>query len=188
MRVFRCAFAWAVVLILAGGAKGTLTEEQILLVVNGNSEVSAYVADMYREYYPGIPENQVIKLSGLPDCACASATAAHEIITRQQYESLIAQPLRDHLEATGLVNDIYCIVTTAGVPYRIEDDNPEYADVVKPAGSDASVVAAHYGQDLGLQEIARRFDMTEASVRSRLHRARARLRTVLADQAAEMAA
>jgi RNA polymerase sigma-70 factor, ECF subfamily len=51
-----------------------------------------------------------------------------------------------------------------------------------------TVVAAHYGQDLGLQEIAQRFDMTEASVRSRLHRARARLRSVLADQQVGIAA
>lgn len=51
-----------------------------------------------------------------------------------------------------------------------------------------TVVDAHYGQDLGLQEIAHRFDMTEASVRSRLHRARARLRSVLAGQQVGVAA
>lgn len=41
------------------------------------------------------------------------------------------------------------------------------------------VVVAHYHQDLGLQEIATRYDLTESAVRSRLHRARARLRTML---------
>ncbi len=41
------------------------------------------------------------------------------------------------------------------------------------------VVLAHYEQDLGLQEIADRLDLTESAVRSRLHRARARLRTLL---------
>ena len=41
------------------------------------------------------------------------------------------------------------------------------------------VVVAHYHLDLGLQEIAQRFDLTESAVRSRLHRARARLRTLL---------
>lgn len=51
-----------------------------------------------------------------------------------------------------------------------------------------TVVAAHYAQDLGLQEIARRYNMTEASVRSRLHRARARLRSVLADNQVGLAA
>ncbi len=41
------------------------------------------------------------------------------------------------------------------------------------------VVALHYHQDLGLQEIADRLSTTESAVRSRLHRARSRLRTIL---------
>jgi RNA polymerase sigma-70 factor (ECF subfamily) len=41
------------------------------------------------------------------------------------------------------------------------------------------VVFAHYNLDLGLQEIADKFKMTESAVRSRLHRARTRLRTIL---------
>jgi RNA polymerase sigma-70 factor, ECF subfamily len=41
------------------------------------------------------------------------------------------------------------------------------------------VVVAHYHLDLGLQEIAGRFDLSESAVRSRLHRARSRLRSIL---------
>jgi RNA polymerase sigma-70 factor, ECF subfamily len=41
------------------------------------------------------------------------------------------------------------------------------------------VVVAHYHEALGLQEIANRFDLTESAVRSRLHRARTRLRGLL---------
>jgi RNA polymerase sigma-70 factor (ECF subfamily) len=41
------------------------------------------------------------------------------------------------------------------------------------------VVALHYHQDLGLQEIADRLATTESAVRSRLHRARSRLRAIL---------
>lgn len=52
-----------------------------------------------------------------------------------------------------------------------------------------SVVIAHYHHDLGLQEIADRLNITESAVRSRLHRARSRLRNVLAnDSAASLAA
>lgn len=43
------------------------------------------------------------------------------------------------------------------------------------------VVLAHYHQDLGLQEIADRLELTESAVRSRLHRARTRLKGVLAE-------
>jgi RNA polymerase sigma-70 factor (ECF subfamily) len=41
------------------------------------------------------------------------------------------------------------------------------------------VVIAHYHLDLGLQEIADRLSISESAVRSRLHRARSRLRTLL---------
>jgi RNA polymerase sigma-70 factor (ECF subfamily) len=41
------------------------------------------------------------------------------------------------------------------------------------------VVMAHYHLDLGLEEIAGRFDLSESAVRSRLHRARTRLRSIL---------
>lgn len=41
------------------------------------------------------------------------------------------------------------------------------------------VVFAHYHLDLGLQEIADKFALSESAVRSRLHRARTRLRAIL---------
>jgi len=41
------------------------------------------------------------------------------------------------------------------------------------------VVMAHYHDDLGLQEIAQKFAVSESAVRSRLHRARVRLRAIL---------
>jgi RNA polymerase sigma-70 factor (ECF subfamily) len=47
------------------------------------------------------------------------------------------------------------------------------------------VVALHYHQDLGLQEIAHRLSTTESAVRSRLHRARSRLRAILERGSAE---
>ena len=45
-----------------------------------------------------------------------------------------------------------------------------------------SVVVAHYLHDLGLQEIADRLNVSESAVRSRLHRARSRLRWVLSQE------
>jgi RNA polymerase sigma-70 factor (ECF subfamily) len=47
-----------------------------------------------------------------------------------------------------------------------------------PAGY-RDVVSLHYHQDLGLHEIALRLGATESAVRSRLHRARSRLRAIL---------
>jgi RNA polymerase sigma-70 factor (ECF subfamily) len=42
-----------------------------------------------------------------------------------------------------------------------------------------NVVSLHYHEDLGLHEIAARLSTTESAVRSRLHRARSRLREIL---------
>jgi RNA polymerase sigma-70 factor (ECF subfamily) len=49
------------------------------------------------------------------------------------------------------------------------------------------VVVAHYHHDLGLQEIADRMSLTESAVRSRLHRARSRLRVLLSEKLAHEA-
>jgi RNA polymerase sigma-70 factor, ECF subfamily len=42
-----------------------------------------------------------------------------------------------------------------------------------------NIVVAHYHEDLGLHEIAQRLMVSESAVRSRLHRARVRLRAIL---------
>ncbi len=70
------------------------------------------------------------------------------------------------------------------VPADVSVDNNDRDARVREAldalpNSYRDVVMAHYHQDLGLQEIADRYDLTESAVRSRLHRARARLRTML---------
>jgi RNA polymerase sigma-70 factor (ECF subfamily) len=62
--------------------------------------------------------------------------------------------------------------------------NRERDDLVRTALAELpddyrDVVSLHYNQDLGLQEIADRLSLTESAVRSRLHRARTRLRTLL---------
>ncbi len=120
---------------------GQLEPADVLLIVNGDSPVSRSIADMYRRYYPQIGPNQVVTLTGLPDPAAPTATPADEIITRQQYESLIATPVRNHLINNNLVNSIYCLITTAGMPYRIEDsDQTRFANAVMPAGSDPYLV------------------------------------------------
>lgn len=112
-----------------------LEAENLLLLVNAESPCSTAVAAIYRSYYPDLPADQVLYLTGLPDCASLSSDPADEIITRDQFETLIAQPVRDYLIASGLVNDVYCIVTTAGMPYRIEDSHSDLGAVVYPAGS-----------------------------------------------------
>jgi len=60
-----------------------------------------------------------------------------------------------------------------------ERDNQVQAALSELPEDYRDVVIAHYHMDLGLQEIADRLSITESAVRSRLHRARSRLRTLL---------
>jgi RNA polymerase sigma-70 factor (ECF subfamily) len=87
----------------------------------------------------------------------------------------------------------------AALPAASEDESRPDADVVQaerdlhvrtaldelPDGY-RDVVVAHYHQGLGLEEIATELELTESAVRSRLHRARARLRELLAGFMAEL--
>ena len=115
-------------------AQGAISEDRVLIVVNAASAVSDHVARMYREYHPGIPDSNVVYLSGLNDIQ----TPADEIVSRMEYEWLIAEPIRRHLIDQGLVDQVWVIVTTAGMPYRIADTRVETA--VTPAASNPFAV------------------------------------------------
>jgi hypothetical protein len=130
--------------IFSTSAIGQLHPSDALILVNENSPTSRYIAKLYRQYYPEISESQVLYLSGLADCSGPQSTPANEIITRQQYNDLIAGPVRNYLADSNYparITTIKVIITTAGMPYRIEDTN--YSDAIYPGGSSPSVVSDH---------------------------------------------
>ena len=112
----------------------------VVLLVNANSPASLEVAKMYREFYPAIDDRQIVYLSGLADCAAPSSTPEDEIISREDFESYIAEPTRVHLVNNGLVDYTFVIITTAGMPYRIDDTDPALDGIVGPASSNAALV------------------------------------------------
>jgi hypothetical protein len=129
---------------------GALGPEDVLILVNQNSPASRYIAKLYRQYYPDITDEQVLYLSGLTDCSSKTAVPADEIITRDQYEQLIAEPVRAYLSDSNYpdrISQIKVIITTAGMPYRIADtsDNVDNlydtGNVVYAAGSNPTVVS-----------------------------------------------
>jgi hypothetical protein len=130
--------------IFSVSAIGQVHPSDILILVNENSPTSRYIAKLYRQYHPEILESQVLHLSGLADSSGPSSTAADEIITRQQYNNLIANPVRAYLADSNYperITKIKVIITTAGMPYRIEDT--VYSDVIYPAGSNYSIVTSY---------------------------------------------
>ncbi|MDD5065088.1 MAG: dockerin type I domain-containing protein [Phycisphaerae bacterium] len=115
----------------------------VLVLVNENSPTSRYVAKLYRKYYPGINESQVLYLSGLADCSGPQSNPENEIITRQQYNDSIAEPVRNYLADLNYperITTIKVIITTAGMPYRIKDSDPAYGNAIYPAGSNPGTV------------------------------------------------
>ena len=94
-----------------------LDPSQVLILVNKDTPISSRVAEMYQKLR-GIPASNKLALS----------LGTDRQITPEQYWSNSAPPIKKYLEAHP---EIRCIVTTSGVPYRIQasdskDDGAAY--------------------------------------------------------------
>jgi uncharacterized protein (TIGR03790 family) len=83
----------------------------VLLVVNNNSSVSRTIADYYARRR-SIPQTNI----------CAIHSTEEETISRPQYNLEIAAPVASCLHNNGLVETVLYIVTTLGVPLRIDGE------------------------------------------------------------------
>jgi uncharacterized protein (TIGR03790 family) len=81
----------------------------VLLVVNDNSSVSRNIGDYYARRR-SIPQTNICHIRATED----------ETISRDQYNLQIAAPIASYLRKSGLVENVLYIVTTLGVPLRIE--------------------------------------------------------------------
>jgi RNA polymerase sigma-70 factor (ECF subfamily) len=99
--------------------------------------------------------------------------------SRRRHRARVVEGLEwEELATLPSVNDNEIVQVDAGVANRERDSRVR--DALKELPEDyRDVVVAHYHLDLGLQEIADKLAITESAVRSRLHRARTRLRTLL---------
>ena len=80
----------------------------ILLVVNDNSPLSRTIGEYYARRR-GVPVSNI----------CHLKASTMEEISREDYERQIARPIGAFLRKQGLLESIYFIVTTAGVPLKI---------------------------------------------------------------------
>jgi RNA polymerase sigma-70 factor, ECF subfamily len=97
---------------------------------------------------------------------------------RRQHARIVQGLELDDLSALPAANDAAAERSDVELAGRERDAKVREALAELPQDY-RDVVVAHYHLDLGLQEIADRFDLTESAVRSRLHRARTRLRGIL---------
>ncbi len=85
-----------------------VTPERVLVVVNDRSPLSRTIGEYYVRRR-GVPLRNV----------CRIQTASDEEIGRAAYTAGIAAPVSQCLRRQGLIESVYFIVTTAGVPLRI---------------------------------------------------------------------
>jgi uncharacterized protein (TIGR03790 family) len=100
---------WVLPLWLVGLSVHAQTGENVLLVVNGNVALSRQIADYYRPRR-SVPVKNV----------CTIETTGDEEIQWNVYEAQIERPIGDCLKKAGLVDKVLYIVTTMGVPLKVD--------------------------------------------------------------------
>jgi uncharacterized protein (TIGR03790 family) len=83
--------------------------DRVAIVVNDNSALSRTIGEYYARRR-GVPMRNLCRIK---------APGAEEI-SRQEYERLVAMPVAEFLRAGGFAESVYYIVTTAGVPLKIQ--------------------------------------------------------------------
>ena len=94
-------------------AFGELTADQVAVLANRNSPDSIAVARHYASRR-GLPKEHVLLLD-LP---------THETISRKEYEERLIGPVREALQSKRLAKTIRVLVTTYGVPLRVDAPQP----------------------------------------------------------------
>jgi len=132
---------------------------------------------------------QIVRRLGSFRGECNISTWVYRIATNEALMLMRAQR-RQHARMADGVNleEVDCLLTPRDGDHQHQGDawtaKKQREECVRGALANLSdehrdVVFAHYHLDLGLHEIARRLDLTESAVRSRLHRARLHLRALL---------
>ena len=106
--LFRVAAALAAAVLFPFAARAT-TADRILVVVNDNSSDSKSIAEYYA-LRRNVPLRNI----------CHIKTQTTEEIERKVFDEEIARPIAACLQAKGLVESVFYMVTTAGLPLKIE--------------------------------------------------------------------
>ncbi len=126
-----------VLLLLAASAAWAQSGDQVLLVVNRQSEDSLRIGDYYRPRR-SIPIKNV----------CYLDTATDEEISWETYVGQIERPIAACLAAGGMHDQILYIVATLGVPLKV---NGGGSGITRESSSVDSELALLYGKMTGLK-------------------------------------
>jgi uncharacterized protein (TIGR03790 family) len=92
-----------------------LEPDEILIIANRNCSESLAIAQYYCAKR-GVPEDNILTLP--------LGTELSYTITRTNYEKQLAEPIRERLLSLGSSGYINCLLTTYGVPIKVEGRGP----------------------------------------------------------------
>lgn len=99
-----------VLVVSVAGYSFALEPNEILVIANADNPASMRVARHYCQKRD-VPEKNILKLDLKPELT--------DVITRSDYEKLIARPVRDKLSTPDFAGRIKCLLTVYGVPFRV---------------------------------------------------------------------
>jgi uncharacterized protein (TIGR03790 family) len=102
-------------LLLLGPVCLALEPEEILIISNGNHSDSVAIAQHYCSRR-GVPTDNILILP--------LGTELSYTITRANYEKQLAEPIRERLLSLGTGGHIKCLLTTYGVPIKVQGRGP----------------------------------------------------------------
>ncbi len=124
------------------GRAQALDRRDVLVVYNGTSVVSRSVA-LYYAYVRRLAPDMVLPLS-IPLADATLGNPADEEISRADYETLIRDPIADHLATLG-ADAPHVIATVMGVPLRITDTTGSAIVLVESTGASVDAELAVMG-------------------------------------------
>ena len=92
-----------------------LEPDEILVLANGDNAASVRIAQYYCEKR-NVPKDNILSLP--------LGTKLNDTISRNDYEKSLAEPIRKELFTQKQPGKIRCLLTTYGVPYKVEGRGP----------------------------------------------------------------
>ncbi len=126
------------VLCLLNASCSATQRDDVLVITNSESAISMAIGDYYAKARM-ISSDNVVRLK-IPLRDAKLGDRADETITAEQYEELIRQPLERIMEERGLRDSVEILVTTKGIPLRVDGPAPNRENWLRVA-SRASVDA-----------------------------------------------
>ena len=112
-----CLLAWVLVNTVVSSSYAELTADQVAIIANRHSPDSLALARYYASRR-GIPTDRILQLD----------VSTQETISRKDYDEHVVRPLREALQTKHLTQKVRVLVTTYGIPLRVDAPQPNDAE------------------------------------------------------------